>query len=159
MSYSQTKIQDKWKKGFVLGFDCITHAIGEVVIASVYSTEDSNNGEIKQYWSPLCDTTLEKIEKYDDDIWTECDIFHGSFEYKNQKIVFGDGGMGNEGYVASTALTGELNWSIFFTFSNPIHRAEIVDDLLICYGDTGTRIKIKLAELTNINVDYLPGNN
>ncbi len=155
MNESQNKIQDKWKRGLVLGYDCIVFANGEIVIGNVYRTKNPNNGEIKQHWFPLCDTTLEKIEKYDDDIWTVCDIFHGSFEFENQKIVFGDGGMGNEGYIASTNLNGELNWSIFFTFSNPICKAEIVKDQLICYGDTGTRISIDLNELTNIKVDHV----
>jgi hypothetical protein len=75
----------------VHGYDCITFASGKVVMGNTYSTEDSNNGEMKRYWFPLCDTTLEKVEKYDDEIWTGCDIFHGSFEFNDQKIVFGDG--------------------------------------------------------------------
>lgn len=151
---SQSKIQSKWKEGFVLGHDCIAFANGEIVIASVCQMFNPNNGETTQHWSPLCDTTLDKIEKYDEDIWTECAVFHGSFEYENQKIVFGDGGMGNEEYIASTTLAGELNWSIFFTFSNPICKAEVIDNQLICYGDTGTRIQIDLNELTRIKVDY-----
>ncbi|WP_299113069.1 hypothetical protein [uncultured Winogradskyella sp.] len=155
MNNSQRKIQDKWKKGFVLGLDCITYSNGKIIIGSVYRTENPNNGEIKQYWSPICDTELEKIEKYDDDIWTEYDIFHGSFEYENQKIVFGDGGMGNEGYIASTKLNGELNWSIFFTFSNPISKAEIIENRLVCYGHSGTIINIDLNELSKIKVDYV----
>jgi hypothetical protein len=61
--------------------------------------------------------------------------------------------MGNEGYVASTKLNGELNWSIFFTFSNPIHRAEVINNQLICYGDTGTKISINLSDLTQIKID------
>jgi hypothetical protein len=152
---SQRKIQDKWKQGLVLGLDCIAFANGEIVIGNAYHTKDSNTGEIKQYWFPLCDTTLEKIEKYDEDIWTVCDIFHGGFEYENQKIVFGDGGMGNEGFVASTKLNGELNWSIFFTFSNPICKAEIENNHLICYGDSGIKINIDLNNLTKIKVDYI----
>lgn len=56
--------------------------------------------------------------------------------------MFEDGGMGNEGYIASTKLNGELNWSIFFTFSNPICKAEIKDQQLICYSDSGIKISI-----------------
>ena len=154
MTTSQNKIQEKWKNGFVLGYDCIAFANGAIVMGNVYRTENPNNGAITQHWSPLCDTTLAGIEKYDDAIWTAYDIFHGSFEFENQKIVFGDGGMGNEGYIASTTLNGELNWSIFFTFSNPICKAEIIKNQLICYGDSGTTIKIDLNKLTSIEVDY-----
>lgn len=146
------KIQEKWKQGYLPGFDCITMGEGDIIIGNAYSAYDPNNGETKQYWSAICDTTLESLEKYNDDIWVECDIFHGAFEYENQKFVFGDGGMGNEGYVASTALNGVLNWAIFFTFSNPIHKAEVKDHHLICYGDSGTIIDIDLKKITKIKV-------
>lgn len=146
------KIQEKWKEGYLPGYDCIVYGDGTCTIANAYSTYDPNNGETKQYWSPLCDTTLENIEKYNDDIWVETDIFHGAFEYQNQKFVFGDGGMGNEGYIASTKLTGELNWAIFFTFSSPIHKVEVIDEHLICYGDSGTVMAIDLNNITKIKV-------
>ncbi len=148
------KIQEKWKQGYLPGFDCIIMGEGDLIIGNAYSTYDPNNGETKQYWSPLCDTTLESIEKYDDDIWTEVDIFHGAFEYENQKFVFGDGGMGNEGYIASTAFSGVLNWAIFFTFSNPIHKAEVKNHHLICYGDSGTIIDIDLSNITKVKVTH-----
>ncbi len=147
------KIQEKWKQGYLPGFDCITMGEGDIIIGNAYSTYDPNNGETEQYWSPLCDTTLESIEKYNDDIWTEVDIFHGAFEYENQKFVFGDGAMGNEGFVASTSLNGVLNWAIFFTFSNPIHKAEVKNHHLICYGDSGVIIDIDLNTITKIKVE------
>lgn len=145
-------IQEKWKQGFLPGFDCITYGNGTFTIANACSVYDPNNGETKQYWSPLCDTTFDSIVKYNDDIWTEIGIFHGAFEYENQKFVFGDGAMGNEGYVASTSLSGNLNWAIFFTFSNPIHKAEVINNHLICSGDTGCIIDIDLNTITNIKI-------
>lgn len=148
------KIQEKWKQGFLPGFDCIIMGEGELIIGNVYSTYDPSNSETKQYWSPLCDTTIESIEKYDDDTWVEVDIFHGAFEYKNQKFVFGDGGMGNEGYIASITLNNELNWAIFFTFSNPINKAKVKSEHLICYGDTGTIIDIDLNNITKIKISH-----
>jgi hypothetical protein len=62
--------------------------------------------------------------------------------------------MGNEGYIASTTHNGDLNWAIFSTFSNPIHRAEVKNDHLICYGDTGTIITIDLNNITKIEVTH-----
>ncbi len=146
------KIQEKWKQGYLPGFDCITYGNGTMTIANTYTVIHTETNKSKRYWFPLCDTTLEGIQKYDEDIWTECDIFHGAFEYKNQKFVFGDGAMGNEGYIASTTLAGELNWAIFFTFSNPINKAEVIDKHLICYGDTGAIIKMDLNNITKIKV-------
>lgn len=148
------KIQDKWKESFVVGHDCITYGDGRIVMGNAFRVKDSETNKVTQHWYPLCDTTLEGVQKYEEDVWTEVDVFHGTFSYENQTFVFGDGGMGNEGYVASLNLNGELNWSVFFTFSNPIDRAKIEDDYLICCGDTGTVVKINLEKLTDIKVSY-----
>lgn len=148
------KIQEKWKQGYLPGYDCIVMGEGDIIIGSAYSCYDPNTKETKQYWSALCDTTLESLEKYNDDIWVEVDIFHGSFEYKNQKFVFGDGGMGNEGYIASLSLNDVLNWAIFFTFSNPIIKAEVKGEQLICYGDSGTIIEVNLNNITKIKITH-----
>ncbi|WP_299435673.1 hypothetical protein [uncultured Aquimarina sp.] len=148
------KIQDKWKEGAVVGYDCITYGDGYMVMANTYCVEDSETNEVKRHWFPLCDTTLTGIERYDEDIWSEIDIFHGSFTHKDKTIVFGDGAMGNEGYVASLNEDKTLDWSIFFTFSNPIIKAKVAVNYLICYGDTGCVIKINLDNLTEINVSY-----
>lgn len=146
-------IQEKWKQGWLPGFDCITYGNGTFTIANTYSVYNPNNEETKQYWVPLCDTTFNNIIKYEKDIWTEIDVFHGAFEYQNQKFVFGDGGMGNEGFIASTTLNGDLNWAIFFTFSNPIHKAEVKNHHLICYGSPGlVVIDIDLNNITKIKV-------
>ena len=147
-------IQAKWQDGYVLGHDCIAFGDGRVIIASTSSMYDPNNGETTHFWTPLCDTTLTSMQKYEEDLWTEVDIFHGAFEFENQNIVFGDGGMGNEGYVASIGTDNTLNWSIFFTFSNPIKKAEIIDRQLICYGDTGMVITIEIDELTKVKVRF-----
>ena len=148
------KIQAKWREGYVVGHDCIAFGDGRVVIASTGSMYDPNNGETEHFWVPLCDTTLTGMQKYQEDLWTEVDIWHGPFEFENQKIVFGDGGMGNEGYVASVGADNTLNWSMFFTFSNPINKAEMVDRQLICYGDTGMVITIDIDELTKVKVKF-----
>jgi len=149
---SKLKIQEKWKDLLVLGCDAIVYSDGRITIGNHYSFYNPNNNETTYYWSPLCDTILENIEKYDEDIWTYVDIWRGELVLENQKIVFGPGSMGNEGFVASTKLTGELNWSVFFTFSNPICKAEIIEETLICYGDTGCQIKINLNELHEIKI-------
>ncbi|WP_299247397.1 hypothetical protein [uncultured Aquimarina sp.] len=149
------KIQDKWKEGFVIGFDCIAYGDGYVIMGNTYCVENSETKEVKRHWFPLCDTTLSGIERHNEDIWTEIDIFHGSFKYKDKTIVFGDGAMGNEGYVASLNEDKTLDWSIFFTFSNPIHKAEVKNEHLICYGDTGAIIDIDLNNITKIKVIQL----
>ncbi|MEP3890410.1 MAG: hypothetical protein ABJN69_08070 [Hellea sp.] len=146
------KIQAKWKEGFVLGHNCIARADGSVTLASTCRLYDPNTKTYSQTWGPLCDTTVEGLEKYDEDLWTEVDIFHSPFMFENQVIVYGDGGMGNEGYVASTNPDFSLNWSLFFTFSNPITKAEVIDRQLICYGSGTAIVKINMDDLTSISV-------
>lgn len=145
-------IQSKWRDGYVLGYDCIAYGDGRVVIADSYSMHDPNTKTTTHHWSPLCDTSLEAMAKYNDDIWTEVDIFHTPFAFEGQTIVHGDGGMGNEGYVASIGPDNTLNWSLFFTFSNPIMKAEIVDRELICTAEWGVIIRINIDDLTKVSV-------
>lgn len=147
-------IQDKWKAEEVIGYDCITYGDGRIIIANTYSVIKTETSETVRYWFPLCDTTLEGIQKYDEDVWTATDIYWGGFSSLDHKqtFVFGPGAMGNEGYVASVNNDNTLKWSIFFTFSNPIMSAEIKDSDLLCYGETGCVIKINLNNLTEIEV-------
>lgn len=147
-------IQRKWRESYVVGHDCITYGDGKVTIAQSYNVYDPNTGDTETHWSPYCDTSVESMLSYYEDIWTEVDIFHGSFDFEGQRIVFGDGGMGNEGYVASITPENDLNWSLFFTNSNPIIRAEMQARTLICYGETGWIGKIDIDKLSDISVSH-----
>lgn len=147
-------IQQKWRESYVLGYDCIAFGDGRVVFANAYSSYNPNNGETKVYWTPLCDTTVESILRYNDDIWTEVDIFRDPFEFGGQKIVFGDGGMGNEGYVASVTADNQLNWSLFFTNSNPIIGAHIEDRTIIAKGETGFIAHINIDNPADISITH-----
>ena len=94
------------------------------------------------------------ILQYNDDVWTEVDIFRHPFEFEGQKIVFGDGGMGNEGYIASVTPDNNLNWSLFFTNSNPIMRAEMQGRTIVAYGETGFIAHIDVDYPANISVSH-----
>lgn len=146
------KIQKKWQQGYLPGYDCIVMGEGDLIIGNTHSIYNSNTKKTTQYWSPLCDTTIESLEKYDNDIWTEIDIIKGAFTYKNQTFVFGSGSMGNEGFIASTSPNNILDWAIFFTFSNPIYKAEVRDEHLICYSDNGVIIDIDLKRISKIQI-------
>lgn len=145
-------VQDKWENGFLPGIDCIVFEDGKIVIANTYKTIDSETQKSKHYWFPLCDTTIESLENYTDDIWTKVDMYNGSITHGNEKIVFGEGSMGNEGFIASTGIDNKLKWAIFFTFSNPIVKTEIVTNELICTSELGTKISIHLNDLTRISI-------
>ncbi|WP_370234025.1 MULTISPECIES: hypothetical protein [Henriciella] len=147
-------IQQKWREGFVVGYDCIAHGTGRVVFANAYSLYDPNTHETTLYWSPLCDTTVASLLKYNDDIWTGVDIFRDPFEFEGQKIVFGDGGMGNEGYIASVTPENDLNWSLFFSNSNPIAHAEMQGRTIVAYGETGFIAQINIDNPADISVTH-----
>ena len=147
-------IQNKWRESFVLGYDCIAYGDGSVVFASAYTSYDPNTYETKLYWTPLCDTTVESILKYNDDIWTEVDFFRHPFDFEGQRIVFGDGGMGNEGYIASTTPDGDLNWSMFFTNSNPIIGAHMEGRTIVATGETGFIAHINIDNPADIAVTH-----
>ncbi|WP_143166673.1 hypothetical protein [Pedobacter caeni] len=146
-------IQSKWREGKLPGIDCLLFADGNVVMANAYGIEDPNTHTKEFRWSAICDTTIGSLEKYEPDIWTDIDIFHGAVSYGEGKIVFGDGCMGNEGFVASTDKNGDLNWGMFFTFSNPVYSAVIKDHTLICTTELGTEISIQLDDLTQVSID------
>lgn len=147
-------IQQKWHEGFVLGYDCVTYGSGDVVFANAYSCYDPNTGETSLHWTPLCDTTLGSILKYNDDIWTEVDIFRDPFEFEDQYIVFGPGSMGNEGYIASVTPDNDLNWSVFFTHSNPIMGAHVEGRKIIAKGETGFIAHINIDNPAEISVTH-----
>ena len=149
-----TRIQAQWRAGLILGIDGIVYADGAVTMASQYDVYDPNSKIRTSHWHPLCDTTLESIEKYNDDAWVAVDIYHGSFSmiHTRQTIVFGDGAMGNEGFIAATDTDNNLLWSALFDFSNPINRAHLDGDTLVCRGDGGITIRMPLAALHNITI-------
>jgi hypothetical protein len=152
MANSTDYLQSKWNQGLLPGIDCILFGNGEVIIGNYYRLMDSETQKLSHYWSPLCDTTIDSLEKYSPDIWTAVDIYHGSVNTGDRTIVFGEGSMGNEGFVAAIEPGGSLHWAIFFTFSNPVCKAEVSGNLLVCTGDSGFRISIRLDDLTKIDI-------
>lgn len=156
MNNKTNYIQSKWEEGFLPLIDGITFANGDIIIANTYRLTDTQKNTSTRYWSPLCDTTIESLEKYEEDIWVCVGIFHGAINYGEGKIVFGDGAMGSDGFVAHTDKTGNLIWGIFFDFSNPIIRAKITNDKLICMSDNKIEITIQLNDITKISITEHP---
>lgn len=151
MTYKSDRIQQQWKKHKLPGLDCICFGNGDVVLANAYCTQDLHADRTDYHWIPMCDTTVQSIERYDE-IWVETDVINGSLKHGSETFFYGDGAKGSEGYVASAGDDGWLNWAIFFTFSNPISRVEVENELLKCYADGGLEINVSLNELTRIDI-------
>lgn len=93
------------------------------------------------------------MEKYNDDIWTEVeynrDIF---FNYGGNKIVYGEGSMGNEGFVGLIDDKELLPWAFFFDFSNPIMNVSVYDTTLLCLSTNDKKIEINLLDLSEVSI-------
>lgn len=62
--------------------------------------------------------------------------------------------MGNEGYIASVTPENDLNWSLFFSNSNPIARAEMQGRTIVAYGETGFIAQINIDNPADISVTH-----
>ena len=144
-------IQSKWENNFLPGIDCIVFKDGKVTIANAYKVTNPDTMQRDYFWFPFCDTTIDSLENYDDDIWTAIGIY-GTINHRDEIIVYGEGSMGNEGFIASTDLNNQFNWGIFFESSNPILSAEIINEELICISELKTEISIQLTDLTTISI-------
>lgn len=141
------------------GVNSIIFPNGTVTILSCYSAYNPNTNESKFYCSPLCDTTIESISKYNVECWTIVDEWV-SIDYQDGKICGGDGQMGNEGFIACTDAEDRLVWGIFFENSNPIKSLEIKDKILIAINEhTELQIEINLEDLTQIKMTSIKPKN
>ena len=112
-------VVEHWAKSKLPGFDCVVYSDGTVTVLDCYSLEDSGTRERTLFCNPLCDTTIESVEKYGAAHWVAVDKWT-RIDYGGGAVIAGDGAMGNEGFIARVNGDGSLVWAIFFTNSNPI---------------------------------------
>ncbi|PAD30402.1 hypothetical protein CHH60_16590 [Paenibacillus sp. 7523-1] len=137
------------------GMNCIAFANGDIIILNISKYYNPNNNERTISCTPLCDTTIESIDKYNDDYWTEVDAWT-SMDYQGGKIYGGDGQMGNEGFIACTDANDSLVWGIFLDETNPIKKLSVKGKTLIAINEHGDMsIEINLDSLADIKMTYL----
>ncbi|MEY8746856.1 hypothetical protein [Paenibacillus tundrae] len=137
------------------GLNCIVFSNGNIIMLNVETYYDPNNNERRIYCSPLCDTTIESVEKYNADCWTMVDPWT-SIDYQDGKIYGGDGQMGNEGFIACTDADDNMVWGIFLDVTNPIKQLSIQDTTLTAINEhEDMKIEISLHNLVNIKMSYL----
>ena len=140
------------------GINCIAYPDGKIIILKCYQLYDLNTKETELFCDPLCDTTIEILEKYDAAYWTRVDEWTG-INYQNGKIHGGDGAMGNEGFIARTDANNNLIWGIFFENTNPIKSLNIKNKTLIAVNEhSELQIEINLDTLTDIKMIPLKNN-
>ncbi|WP_099222202.1 hypothetical protein [Listeria costaricensis] len=150
-------VSENWKEGEwrLPGFSCITFADGQVIILNYEVFRDTAARKKVVFCGPLCDTTIESMEKYEPLLWTEIDPWT-KVAYEDGYIFGGSGAMGNEGFIAHTDQQYQLQWGIFFVQTNPIRRVEIHHDNLIAINEhEELQIQINLKNLTEITVHII----
>lgn len=150
-------IQEHWNKAprELPGINCIVFPTGDVIMLNCWDLYNPNTEERKAFCTPLCDTNIAAIEKYQASEWVIVDAWT-IVEDQGSKFYGGDGTMGHEGFIACTDLNDNLIWAMFFTNSNPIKKVEIKGNHLVALNEhENMRISIDLENLTDIEMVYL----
>ncbi|SDG05881.1 hypothetical protein [Chitinophaga filiformis] len=127
-------IQEHWNNDELPGIDAIVFADGTVIILDFYAVSTESGGKL-HYVSPLCETTLKSVEKYNDDVWTQIERHPATLTLPDgKKVYFGEGGMGNEGFIALTENDDQLIWALFSSATNPFTKAEFVNGKIRAYS-------------------------
>ncbi|MCL2015340.1 MAG: hypothetical protein FWG68_03725, partial [Defluviitaleaceae bacterium] len=131
---SQNLITENWQKSQLPATNAIIYPCGMLTILDFYKIFNPNTDETAYFCTPLCDTTIDSFLKYNDDCWVKVSEWT-SIPYKNGQIKGGDGGMGNEGFIACVDECGDLLWAMFFDTTNPIKRLKINENTLIAVNE------------------------
>jgi len=144
-------IQFHWAENELPGVNSISYADGTIVMLNCYRTEAG-----LPYAFPLCETTVESLVRFNDDIWTEVQIFVRTTDEKSGlNYVAGEGGMGNEGFIACTNTSNNLIWAVFFENSNPFERLEVRDGKLYAVSTYNEKYCMELTSPIEISIQLV----
>jgi hypothetical protein len=147
-------LKEKWNQENLVGINSLTRRDGSVVIINITSIKIEDR--MNYFCQPLCDTTIESIEKYDNDVWTEIQVFCRCSDPQTGNLYLGgEGGMGNEGFIVCLDDQEEPIWALFFQNSNPFHEIVLKENILearssleLSYSiDLRTPEKIRISDL------------
>ncbi|QYS90040.1 hypothetical protein [Flavobacterium davisii] len=146
-------MNEHWMNEQLIGINCLQKNDGTIIIFNCFSYSTENK---KQHFCvPVCDTTVESIEKYNDDIWTYFEKFSNEIIIDNKfKIYGGEGSMGNEGFIACVDLSDNLLWAIFLTDSNPFYKIEFENNQILAYSSNNLLYKINFSHPERIDIEY-----
>jgi|GEM_PF-828583 len=124
-------INSFWRKSNILGIDSIVLKDGIVTLLEIKYTKDerSKNTFNKLYKLVLLkQTSLDELLSNDSELWSEMQV-NGELNLpEGSKILFGEGEMGNEGFIVKLDSENNFEWSFFSTDSNPFIKAEIIKE-------------------------------
>lgn len=148
-------LQEYWNKQKIAGLDGIFYNTGEV--KSVY-IESARNIQAVTSFGKVYKLVLEGetelnnlIEKYSNDIWSSFDIL-GELKLDNgNRFVYGEGEMGNEGFIVKLDSQGQILWSFYSTTSNPF-----INSCMLDHGIIGFLSSFNFILTLRENEDGLP---
>ena len=96
---------------------------------------------------------LESMSAKEDGLGTRFGI-RGEFELSdNSKLIFGDGSMGNEGFIVKVDDKGNLAWSLFSTGSNPFINCELIDNKIHIFSEYNFSLCIDPNDVLKTTID------
>ena len=133
-------IQSSWAEQLLVGIDSIVLNDGTVYTIEIDSAKDIRANETfnRVYTFRVSEkTSLDALLKDDPDIWSEFQTY-GEFKgIDNSKVLFGEGEMGNEGFVVKLDADNNLEWSLYSTESNPFIESRREDDGVHIFSSHG----------------------
>jgi hypothetical protein len=140
-----------WLNNELPGINCVIKSTGEIILLNAYTNEEG-----KPYAFPLCETTIESLVKYNEDIWTEIQVFARITNTKTGDIFCcGEGAMGNEGFIACTSSANHFIWGVFFEHSNPFSKLTFHENELRAYSTSDYVYIIDLNNPECIQIEEL----
>ncbi|MDJ1469674.1 hypothetical protein QNI19_11820 [Cytophagaceae bacterium DM2B3-1] len=145
-------IQHWNEQEIVGGLDCLVNKDGSVVLFSCY-VRDENEKQLN-FCIPFCDTTVNSLEKYNKDLWTQIDIFTNKWQTETgDTIMGGEGSMGNQGFIVCVDTNNDFKWSLFFLNSNPFYQISVVNNELYAQSSYNLLYKINLKDPSIIQIE------
>lgn len=156
-------LQEHWDQKELIGLDTMAFSDGSIKLINISHIENKEliNTFGKEYhFRFLAQTNLnEVINKYDDDIWSVCQVNHKVEINNNYIYACGEGEMGNEGFIVKLDLDGNIQWSLYSTTSNPFYKITISEDQLAFISTANFAIVLDTAtdniSINNSLEDYL----
>lgn len=149
-------LQEHWDREELIGLDTMVFSDGSIKLIDISYTENkeliSTFGK-EYHFGFLAQTNLnEIINKYDDDIWSVCQV-NDKVEINNSYIyACGEGEMGNEGFIVKLDLDGNIQWSLYSTTSNPFYKIAASEGQLAFISTANFAIVLDIAT-DNISIN------
>jgi len=133
-------LQEHWNKQEIVGIDGLFYNTGKL---NTLRIESMRNAQAVTTYGKVYnlrfenETTIDKlIERYTDDLWVLFDVAGKLVLDNGYCFLYGEGGMGNEGYITKLDSFGQVLWTFFSTTSNPFVDSKILGKNLFGFVST-----------------------